>query len=746
MKTVRTMLYGDCEFLEWELELLHTPIMQRMYNLKQLGFADRVYPDAIHSRFNHLLGVTARADEIINGVVRSLEKEKAGNLPDRKTFKFQSNMIEISELIDHVNSRKTVIRLIGLLHDIGHIPFGHTLEDELNIFSVKHDDPFRQVDFFNILMAEFTYSIILKYNPSNDPEILNIVQKNELSEKDRELLVMHFMAALKRVGDRYGETIKHEIGSFIIDLRTSMVALFYLDNLHGEKKLNELSDLNGNAINNLFINRIIEECQINRSDTQKEFDLHLDAFMLDIIGNTICADLLDYAKRDSKMTGLCHDYDDRIFKYYSLVSYTNSKDADPAIRLCLQLFTNKFRYDVVSEIVTILRTRYLLSERVLFHPTKCAAGAMLGASVYMMGIDKAELDFFRIGDAVFIKLIDNHASKLLKVVSEMKKQYDDKKTKNVAISDTARFVDKNKYTSSYWDTLFDVLNGQKNDVIDESYIKAFKKVLEEEIENKAIGVNNEELFSDSPDIAHLLENINERFFAASRLVWQIKSRQYYNMIFRIAKIDGSAATVGEMRKLADKYRDARNRYMFERKIEKKADLPYGSLLIHCPKFDTILKSAKVLVFGLYPENTKKFEEIDEEHELYTLRPYIEETKNLSSAYESIWNMYFFLQESLMHKWPLVEYVISDMLKESIGRKIENSEDLHYQLLRDYYNVAKPHLDVLKYMDSKECKVKAEYDKEFAKYIEAEVFHAKKKNITPEMLCSEWVAMMNDKQA
>src|SRR5438270_9961551 len=57
-KVLRTRLYGDQEFSRFELELLHTPILQRLYNLKQLRFADRVYPDAIHSRFNHVIGAT----------------------------------------------------------------------------------------------------------------------------------------------------------------------------------------------------------------------------------------------------------------------------------------------------------------------------------------------------------------------------------------------------------------------------------------------------------------------------------------------------------------------------------------------------------------------------------------------------------------------------------------------------------------------------------------------------------------
>ena len=48
-KIVRTRLYGDQKFSHFELEIVHSPLLQRLYGLKQLGFADRVYPDAIHS-------------------------------------------------------------------------------------------------------------------------------------------------------------------------------------------------------------------------------------------------------------------------------------------------------------------------------------------------------------------------------------------------------------------------------------------------------------------------------------------------------------------------------------------------------------------------------------------------------------------------------------------------------------------------------------------------------------------------
>src|SRR5436305_12574456 len=72
-KILRTMLYDDQEFHRFELEILHTPIYQRLYELKQLGYSDRVFPDAVHSRFNHLVGVAEVAGRMMDRIIAWLK-------------------------------------------------------------------------------------------------------------------------------------------------------------------------------------------------------------------------------------------------------------------------------------------------------------------------------------------------------------------------------------------------------------------------------------------------------------------------------------------------------------------------------------------------------------------------------------------------------------------------------------------------------------------------------------------------
>ncbi len=120
-----------------------------------------------------------------------------------------------------------------------------------------------------------------------------------------------------------------------------------------------------------------------------------DVFLLDIIGNTICADLLDYARRDAVNAGLKLDFDpDRIVANMTVVSHHENAAAIPkgdeflthpfrgeALRTAVSVFSHKLRIDTPGELLLLLQVRFYVYERMLYHPTKCVAGAMLGAAL-----------------------------------------------------------------------------------------------------------------------------------------------------------------------------------------------------------------------------------------------------------------------------------------------------------------------------------------------------------------------------
>lgn len=104
-------LYGP------ELSLIDAPAFQRLQGIKQLGTSYLVFRSAVHTRFEHSLGTLQKADQIVQAVNRGLNGE-----PPK---------------IDAVGHRVT--RLAALLHDLPHVPFGHTLEDEFHLLE-RHDE------------------------------------------------------------------------------------------------------------------------------------------------------------------------------------------------------------------------------------------------------------------------------------------------------------------------------------------------------------------------------------------------------------------------------------------------------------------------------------------------------------------------------------------------------------------------------------------------------------------------------
>jgi HD superfamily phosphohydrolase len=97
VKTIRDSVHGSIKLSEVEVAVLDTPEMQRLRGIKQLGFTYLVYPGANHTRFEHSVGVLHLSGRFGEQLGEELEK----------------------------------IRLAGLLHDLGHLPFSHLLESVL---------------------------------------------------------------------------------------------------------------------------------------------------------------------------------------------------------------------------------------------------------------------------------------------------------------------------------------------------------------------------------------------------------------------------------------------------------------------------------------------------------------------------------------------------------------------------------------------------------------------------------------
>ncbi|KAI8023088.1 hypothetical protein LOK49_LG03G00318 [Camellia lanceoleosa] len=104
-KPVYDNVHGNIYLDQLSLKFIDTEQFQRLRDLKQLGVTHLVYPGAVHSRFEHSLGVYWLACEAIHRI-----KNYQGLELDIKPFDIQT------------------VKLAGLLHDVGHGPFSHLFE------------------------------------------------------------------------------------------------------------------------------------------------------------------------------------------------------------------------------------------------------------------------------------------------------------------------------------------------------------------------------------------------------------------------------------------------------------------------------------------------------------------------------------------------------------------------------------------------------------------------------------------
>ncbi len=112
-KIINDPVYGFINVpYDFIYDLIEHPFIQRLRRIRQLGLTHIVYPGAMHTRFQHALG----AMHLMNSAVTIL----------------RSKGHEITE------EESKAVHAAILLHDIGHGPFSHVLENTL--LDVDHED------------------------------------------------------------------------------------------------------------------------------------------------------------------------------------------------------------------------------------------------------------------------------------------------------------------------------------------------------------------------------------------------------------------------------------------------------------------------------------------------------------------------------------------------------------------------------------------------------------------------------
>ncbi len=148
-KVIRDPIHGDIKLEGVFLELLETPEIQRLYNIKQLGFAHLVFPGAHHTRLEHSLGTYYMASKA-------------------------------ADLLNLDKNEKQIVTCAAFLHDIGHGPFSHTLESILrNTLDFDHVDLTEK-----LILGEYGIFSSEEKKFIASPSVHEILEKNKISQKE----------------------------------------------------------------------------------------------------------------------------------------------------------------------------------------------------------------------------------------------------------------------------------------------------------------------------------------------------------------------------------------------------------------------------------------------------------------------------------------------------------------------------------------------------------------------------------
>lgn len=152
-------IYGKIGLTEVERKIERLPLFKRLHDISQLGLVKYIFPCAVHTRYVHSIGVMQMIYDMATHINSNYYKEH------------QENLFNKDEL--------QILRLAGMLHDIGHYPLSHNIEaaymDTYDSHSVNTD-----IDYAKI-QKKFTgcpdFCLVEENKKEDDENVVNRIYK-----------------------------------------------------------------------------------------------------------------------------------------------------------------------------------------------------------------------------------------------------------------------------------------------------------------------------------------------------------------------------------------------------------------------------------------------------------------------------------------------------------------------------------------------------------------------------------------
>jgi HD superfamily phosphohydrolase/tetratricopeptide (TPR) repeat protein len=382
-------VYGQIRLNKLEVHVINTPEFQRLRYISQLAFAKAAFHTAEHSRFSHSLGACHVAKVLVDrlnvNLSATVRDPSERSLPywaaiaergkRQRTIAEKSALYRCGEIVTW--TERVLIGLAGLLHDLPHCPYSHDIEGGVPSVVPKHDD-YKRNPAFAIMLFDTERSTLAQvlafYSDhfyrlmSQDPQWSDCPRLRIYEERERRKLML---------ADLLFECFVYEKPT---DIGNGFAAV------HTKEWPKQPIEDPLPTIPWLVAEKNAWDHRPQRTPVLDRYDW-FQPYRHDLIGNTICADLVDYLARDAANAGVPLALDFKFLSRLSLNLYSSGDGAPTHLRIVFDLRDTKrgtVRYDVLHELFDYLRERFKIRERVTSHRVTHEGAAILKRAMTLL--------------------------------------------------------------------------------------------------------------------------------------------------------------------------------------------------------------------------------------------------------------------------------------------------------------------------------------------------------------------------
>jgi HD superfamily phosphohydrolase len=292
---IRCPVHGFIELNHWERAVIAHPAYQRLRRIRQLAWTDYVYPGAMHTRFEHSLGVMHVATLIFDAI-------------SRRSRNFLRREFGVD---DHgFQQDRQLIRFAALLHDVGHSPFSHAGEE---VMPLKEDGVTHfKHEAYSAAIVRGPLREVIEKHPFNDTprltadEIAAFIEGRPANRRAafwRELVdsqmdadrMDYLLRDSLHAGVQYGRFDLHRIASTVtaLEVQEDSVKAYRIG----------VSEGGWHAAESLVMARYAMFTQVYFHKTRVAYDIHLRYALADIIDGGVwpkpdAAGIMEYLSWD----------------------------------------------------------------------------------------------------------------------------------------------------------------------------------------------------------------------------------------------------------------------------------------------------------------------------------------------------------------------------------------------------------------------------------------------------------------